>query len=330
MTSEHRKTGGSLKFVVIILVVLAAAIVGIEISRRAGNSTVSPPPISENQAAQPFPRELRDGSNESFIIQTKPQRIASQTLGTDEILLAICEPERVIALSSLAEDANYSSVVEQARAIPNRATQGAEQILQLQPDLIFVASYSRAETVEQLKASKAPVFRFSNFTTLEDIKINIRTVGYATGCDAEAEKLIAKMDSDLAAVSARIPKDQAAPRIMSYGGSGYTAGDRTIFNAMARAAGAVNVSAENGIVEFVKLSGEKIAEWQPDFIVAGANTNEIEAKRRQLLNDPIIKATKAGKAGRVIVIDNRYYLTVTHHAVRGVEILADELYGKQQ
>lgn len=329
MTQQKKSSGSFLKFAVIIAAVLAVVVVGIEISRRGAEKAAAPPPIAENQAAQPFPRELRDGSNEVFIVPARPNRIASQTLGTDEILLTICEPNRIVALSGLAENADYSSVAEKAKEIPNRVAQSAEQILQRQPDLIFVASYSRSEVVEQLKISKAPVFRFSNFTSLEDIKNNIRTVGYATGCDAEAEKLIKKMNDELAAVRARIPANQAAPRVMSYGG-GYTAGANTTFNDMARAAGAINVSAENGIVDFVKISGEKIAEWQPDYIVAGANTNEIEIKRQQLLNDPLIKTTKAGKAGHIIIIDTRHYLTVTHNIVRGVETLADGLYGKQQ
>ncbi len=220
-------------------------------------------------------------------------------------------------------------MVEQAKAVPGRATIGAEEILQLKPDLIFVASYSRAETVELLRASNAPVFRFSNFSSLEDIKNNISAVGFATGCDAEAEKLIGKMNDELTAIKARVPKNQLPPRVMSFGG-GITAGKNTTFDDMARAAGAINVSAENGISEFGKISQEKIVEWQPDFIVAGANQNEIEIKRQQLLNDPLIKTTKAAKNGNIIVIDNRYYLAVTHHVVRSIEILTDALYGKRQ
>lgn len=329
MAREKKNSGGgSIKFVVIILTLLAIAVIGIEIARR-GAASFSASAAVENQAAQTFPRQLRDGNNEIFVVQTKPSRIASQTLGTDEILLTICEQNRIVALSDLAEDANYSNIVEKAKEIPNRVTKGAEQVLQLHPDLIFAASYSRAELVEQLKMSKAPVFRFSNFTSLEDIKNNIRTVGYATGCDAEAEKLVQKMNDELAAVLARVPKNQVAPRVMSFGG-GYTAGDNTTFNDLVRAAGAINVSAEQGIDGFSKISAEKIAEWEPEFIVAGANFGEIENKRRMLLDDPIIKATKAGKAGHIIVIDNRNYLTVTHNIVRGVETLADGLYGTQK
>src|SRR5215510_12454104 len=146
-------------YIAALVAALALVVAGIELGRRLkipADAFGSVPAI-----ARPFPRELRDAKGETLNLQREPQRIVSQTLGTDEILLAICPPERVVALSNMAEDGDYSNAVEDARRIPGRATEGPEQILQFKPDLIFVASYSRAETVELLKASKAPVFRFA-------------------------------------------------------------------------------------------------------------------------------------------------------------------------
>ena len=137
------------------------------------------------------------------------------------------------------------------------------------------------------------------------------------------------MDEALAAVRARVPTDRPALRIMSFGPSGYTGGANTTFDDMVRAAGAVNVSAANGIEGFAKISAEKIIEWQPDFIVAGANRDDIESVRRNLLADPIIATSQAGRSGRIIVIDNRHFLTISHYVVRGVEDLAGGLYGQR-
>lgn len=332
MTPKNRKFNSLIAYCLIIVALLALTVIGIEFARRTANAPVINSSVAENSAATGFPRELKDASGETLIINAQPNRIVSQTLGTDEILLSICPPERIIALSSFAEDSSYSNVVEQAKQIPNRVTEGVEQILQLEPDLIFVASYSRAETVQLLKASRVPVFRFANFDSIDDVKANVRTVGYATGCDAEAEKLVKEMEEKLARIRASIPKNQNPPRVMSYGRDGSTAGSKTTFDDIVRAAGGVNVTAEKGLEGFPKISSEKIAEWQPDYIVMGANSAEIENKRGQLLADPIIAATRAGKAGRVIVIDNRYFLTVSSNIVRAVEILADEFhrdyYGK--
>jgi iron complex transport system substrate-binding protein len=324
----NKRIKGSAIYIAVILATLGLAVAGIEIARRlkVPADTITTVPA----AARPFPRELRDAKGETLILPREPQRIVSQTLGTDEILLDVCPPERVVALSNLAEDGDYSNVVEEARRIPGRTTEGPEQILQFKPDLIFVASYSRAETVELLKTSKAPVFRFANFDSIEDIKSNIRTVGYATGMDDAAEKLVGKMDDALAAVRARIPQRASPMRVMSYDKLGYTAGSNTIFDEVVRAAGAVNVCAEKGIKGFAKINSEKILEWQPDFLIMGANRGKEKSVRDRLLEDPAVANSKAGQAGRIIVIDNRHFLTVSHHVVSFVEDLANGLYGDRK
>jgi iron complex transport system substrate-binding protein len=312
-------------YIAVIVIAIALAVAGIEIARRLKSpaNTVSAVPAT----AKPFPRELRDAKGENLILPREPQRIVSQTLGTDEILLAVCPPERVVALSYLAEDGDYSNVVEAARRIPNRVTEGPERILQFKPDLIFVASYSRAETIELLKTSNAPVFRFANFDSIEDIKSNIRTVGYATGTDAEAERVIRQMDESLAAVRARVPKSESPVRVMSYDKLGYTAGSNTLFDDVARAAGAINVCAQQGIKGFAKINSEKLLEWQPDFLITGANRGKEKSVRDRLLEDPAVTSSNAARAGRVIVIDNRHFLTVSQHVVGFVEDLANGIYG---
>jgi iron complex transport system substrate-binding protein len=323
-----KKLKGSPIYIVVIVTTLALVVAGIEITRRlkAPADAITAIPA----AARPFPRELRDAKGETLNLPREPQRIVSQTLGTDEILLAVCPPERVVALSNLAEDGDYSNAVEEARRIPGRTTEGPEPILQFKPDLIFVASYSRAETVELLKSSKAPVFRFANFDSIADIKSNIRTVGYATGTDAAAENLIQRMDEALTAVRARIPKSESPVRVMSYDKLGYTAGSNTIFDDVVRAAGAVNVCAEQGIKGFAKINSEKILEWQPDYLITGANRGKEKSVRDRLLEDPAVASSKAARAGRVIVIDNRHFLTVSQHVVGFVEDLANGLYGNRK
>jgi iron complex transport system substrate-binding protein len=324
----NKRFKGTAGYIAVLVVALALAVAGIEIARRlkAPADAITTVPA----AARPFPRELRDAKGETLILPREPQRIVSQTLGTDEILLAVCPPERVVALSNLAEDGDYSNVVEEARRIPGRTTEGPEQILQFTPDLIFVASYSRAETVELLKSSKAPVFRFANFDSIADIKSNIRTVGYSTGTDDAAEKLVRKMDEDLAAVRARVPKSESSVRVMSYDKLGYTAGSNTLFDDVVRAAGAVNICAEQGIKGFAKINSEKILEWQPDFLITGANRGKEKSVRDRLLEDPAVANSKAARAGRIIVIDNRHFLTVSQHVVRFVDDLANGLYGDRK
>ena len=83
---------------------VAVAIVLIEALRPYGGTVQ---PLRSDVAAPferanaPFPRLIRDASGTPLVIPHKPQRIVSQTLGTDEILLALCAPQRIVALSTL-------------------------------------------------------------------------------------------------------------------------------------------------------------------------------------------------------------------------------------
>ena len=208
-------------------------------------------PVAE-RAKVPFPRTISDASGATLVMPRQPQRIVSQTLGTDEILLTICDPHRIVALSTLADDATYSNVTEQARQVTGRANAGAEQILHFQPDMIFVASYSKAELVALLAAAPAPVFRFGYFDHLDDIKLNIRTIGYIIGEDDKAEALVQHMEHDMARARASIPPDAPPVRVMLYGQDGYTGGAHTTFDDMVQVVGAINVAAATASRGFVK------------------------------------------------------------------------------
>ena len=319
----------TIRAVLIITALLGVVVAGIEWSRRwRASPTVEPP--RANVASAGFPRQIKDAGGNVLTIPARPQRIVSQTLGSDEILLALCDPARIVAISSLASNPKYSLVIEEAKGIPAQTDKGAEQIIQLKPDLIFVASYNRAETVELLKAAGAPVFRFANFDTLDDIKSNVRTLGQAIGEDDRAAALVREMEDRIKAVQARLPKRERPLRVMSYSPGGFTAGATTLFDEMIKAVGAINVSAEQGLKNFPKISAEQVLEWQPDFIVLGADQRQFDETRNRLLANPAVAATNAARAGRIVTIDNRYYLTVSHHIARTIELLADGLYGQAQ
>ena len=51
------------------------------------------------------------------------QRVVSQTVGTDELLVAIADPDEIAALSHLSRDSDFSAIAEQAAAYPDPAGQ---------------------------------------------------------------------------------------------------------------------------------------------------------------------------------------------------------------
>jgi len=286
--------------------------------------TLATPAPQATTAYGNFPRQFDNGSGQFSTISQPPQRIVSQTLVTDEILLAICPPERIAALSSLATDSHYSNIVEIAQKL-GRTVHNLEQLLALQPDLVLAARYNRAELLTLLNQVQIPAIQLNDFNQLQDIQENIRVVGKVIGEEIRANTLINQMNIQLATIQSKIPKDQP-PRVMSYSLEGFTAGQDTSFDAMLQAIGAINVSAEHGIRGVVNISSEQLIEWQPDFIVVGATLEQFATVSQQLQTQPAFNALK----GKIILLEQRHLLTASHHIVSAIEQLAQKIYFTHQ
>jgi ABC-type hemin transport system substrate-binding protein len=64
--------------------------------------------------------------------------------------------------------------------------------------------------------------------------------------------------------------------------------------------------------------------WQPDFIVIGAEAGEFDQARRQLLQKVAVASSRA----RIIAIEYRRLLAVSHYIVLGIRELAEGIYGE--
>jgi iron complex transport system substrate-binding protein len=302
-----------------------AAIAAIELRHAAIHLSPAPKAWTINSNAS-YPRVMYDSAGERLIIDKKPVRIVSQTLGSDELLFGVCAGDRLVGASSVALDERYSNVAHQVRLRGLPLVESVEQAVALRPDLVFVASYSSAEQVDLLRATGMEVFRLSNFDRIEGIIGNIRAVGYAGGEDRCARNLVAEMKQRIDAILRLIPA-QRMPRVMIYGTAGYTEGANTLIDEIFNMVGARNVAAEHGIVGSTRINAEVITLWQPDYLVIGAAREDFDRVRRAMLANPAIANSPAGRAGRIILIEDRYILCVSQYVVNAIEVLAHGLYG---
>ncbi len=253
-----------------------------------------------------------------------PQRIISQTLASDEILLALCPKARILALSTLAREASYSNVVEQSQTIP-QVGRDPESIVSLNPDLVFVASYSRAEVVNLLQVSGIKLVRLSAFSRFADIEHNVQLIGDAIQRPDAAAQLIQSMQQELAQLQNRIPAQNPPQRVLLWT-EGYTAGNNTLFNDASRYAHLINLAAEKGIDGHVKISEEVLFSWQPDILISEASPQQQQLLKKKLLQHPLIQQTPAGKKERIIVLDRRYSSAASQYWVQGVRQLIEAVY----
>jgi|GEM_PF-224164 len=254
-----------------------------------------------------------------------PIRVVSQTVGSDELLLAVAEPSQIAALSHLAIDPSFSAIVKEAQPYP-RITPGgdAESILKFSPTLVLFANYSRVELVEQVRRAHVQVIVLDRYATLADAYANLRLLAHALGTDARAEKVIADCTHRVATLEAKLrgvkPVRVIAPSIYAL-----IPGDQTTFQDLCDHAGAENLAATIGhLYGHVSPPSEQMLTWPVDrIVVAGFNLNEAMAPLRNL---PPYSLMPAVRENRAVLIDPYEISCVSHHRIDGYERLAHELH----
>ena len=133
---------------------------------------------------QDFPKRLVDPSGIPQTLAAPPNRILSGVLASDEILTALVPPERLVAVTYLVDEPGLSDVAKLLPPDLPRIYAEAENMLALRPDLVVLASYTRATTVRLLVAAGIPVVRFQWYRSFADIMNSIRMLAAAVGRSA--------------------------------------------------------------------------------------------------------------------------------------------------
>lgn len=255
-----------------------------------------------------------------------PTRIVSQTVGTDEMILALADPGQIAALSVLARNPDFCFDAAKAEKFPQLAASDAEAILRFHPDLVLMASFSRAETVAQIRRAGVKVILLDRFDTFEDTCADLRQLGQAIGHLDRAEALVASLRARVAALEKRLMGVRTV-RLLAPSAYGFIAGKDTTFDDLCRHIGAVNVAAEAGLEGHAPIPAEKVLAWKVDFLVLegmdGADRTKALARIRQL---PPFKYTDAAIQGRCVLLPEALLATVSQHRVEAYEVLARELH----
>ncbi len=267
----------------------------------------------------------------------RPSRIVSTEYNVNEILMDMVAPERILALSQDADNPGLCNILDRTAQIPGRVASNpvrVEQILALEPDVVFVGAACPAETVSLLELGGTRVVRINRGYTIAEIQENIRLIGNAVGEPARAEALIADMNHQLAAIR-RMVAGAPAPRALYIGsGYGYTAGIGTYTDELLEAAGARNAAREAGIKAWGKIALENVIEMDPDVIFVpdtggrahGAVGTRLVIPPKPLEHDPVWQDVRAVRSGRVVTLPPSLLLCNSHYNTRAAWAMARALH----
>lgn len=270
-----------------------------------------------------FPRTITDGTGNEITLEQRPERIVSLTLGTDEILLSLVDPQRVRAVTYLARDSIWTNVSDIAQQVAHTVESDPEQIIALEPDLVLAATYNNPDHLKLLRDAGVPVVVVALFNSVDQIAENIRFVAQVTGDEARGEELVAAMARRLARVEAAVADVETKPRVLFYSSFGSSAGKGSTFSDIVRRAGGINLGDEALDGPFGEISLEKIVELNPDVIITDEFAPEDNAKwKENFSNHPALANVNAKQNGRIHTVPARHLSTVSHYIVEGVYDMA--------
>ena len=327
MTAGQRYSVGVVLVIVLAVTVMYAVgdrgnVLGIERSGELRRETSS-------DSSRAFPRSVTDKYGKLMTIPAPPRRIVSGEMTVDEILFDLIGPERIVAVSRFSFERRYSSLADRVTQLDLPSSESAEVVLSLRPDLVITGTHVRAEWLDLLRRGGVPVYRLEhNLVKLSQIGGLIRRIGYLTGSDDRAEKLVKLFRERVERAWKRRPQHATShPRILGYDrGLSSSYGINTLFHDVVTTLGGINVGAERGLDTYDRISFEQIAAWNPEWIVTGADPGRQEAVRQALLGNPGVAATSAARNGKLVILPQEVFLSMSHNVIELVEGLSAALY----
>lgn len=129
--------------------------------------------------------------------QSRPQRVVSLNLCTDQLLLALADREQIVSLSPLIRDPSISFMVEEAKGLPVNGGR-AEAILFSGADLVLTGTYTQQSQSALLRSQGLNVLALGPWTSLAEGREQISAVAKAVGYPERGERLVREIDAALA------------------------------------------------------------------------------------------------------------------------------------
>ncbi|MEV4832478.1 MULTISPECIES: ABC transporter substrate-binding protein [unclassified Micromonospora] len=207
----------------------------------------------------------------------------------------------------------------------------AEAVLALAPTVILADdSIGPPETLRQLRAAGIPVVLVAAEQSLDAVPAHVRAIAAALGVGAAGDRLVTRIEAEIAAARAAVPDGQAPRVAFLYlrGTAGvYLIGGRGAgSDAMIEAAGGVDAGTAIGLAKFRPLTSEGLINAAPDVLLVMSGGLKSVGGVDGLLKLPGVGQTPAGAARRVVDMDDGVLLTFGTRSGRVVRALADALH----
>jgi len=209
-------------------------------------------------------RMMKDQTGRMVNLPENPHRLVSLAPNITEIVYALGLGDELVG------DTDNCDYPPQATSKPHVGTMvnpSLERIVALKPDLALgTPEANRRETADQLERLGIPVYGVTA-STLEGSLASIEDLGKVLGCEAEAKRLVARMQARIDRIENRF-KGEPQPKVLFvvWYRPLITVGPHTFIADVIRAAGGVPIG-ENLKGEWPRLTLEELLPLNPDVIL---------------------------------------------------------------
>lgn len=207
-----------------------------------------------------------------------------------------------------------------------------ESLVGLKPDLVLAGKNQHEKFVPLLESNNIKVIEL-DAKTYTEVQDTVRLLGKIYGTPDKAEQECALLNSEIKAVTDKLPKEKKKIVIMHATASSVTTeGSRSIAGCVSDILGFENVAAKalQGKSEKTPYSMEALVEQNPEiiFITSMGKADEIENRlRSDFKNNPAWASLQAVQNGKVYVLpENLFLLNPGLEYPKAVEYMARQVY----
>lgn len=220
-------------------------------------------------------------------VARKPQRIVSLNLCVDQILVDLVSRRRIRALSHLATDPSVSAIAGKARGLVT--TRGdPEEVVRFNPDLVIAGTFTTKATTNLLTRLGLRVLVMPLAQDFAGIRLAVRTIAAAVGEPDRGAVVVARFDRKLSDLSRQRPVGRR-PTALVYGVNGITAPPGTLADAVLRAAGLRNGTADRHMSAAATVPLEALVARPPQLIVLVGAADEFRSAAADNLRHPALR-----------------------------------------
>ena len=194
---------------------------------------------------------------------TKPTRIVSINLCTDQLLLQLVGHKRIASVTYLAADPYISYSANRAVGlVKNHGL--AEEVVALNPDLILAGAFTSRPTTSLLKKLGYRVIEFEMAGSFETLRQNIIKAGEVLDEEKKAGRLVTQFDRALGKLTSSGRPVSAI--ILQPNAAG--AGNVSLLDDIFRSANLTSISLGQGILGIGWLTLDQVIWAQPELIIS--------------------------------------------------------------